>query len=167
MIKKKKYKIGDNIIELGKVFHIFKVVKTKSKDGAIERVLYFKPLFGEGSSASLICSIPSKNIKLTKIRKPINIKQLKELISRFGDKSITLKTEPGSDYKEYINSNDPVDTVDLIRHLHSERKKSPDNFSSSKDHILKTSKDKLVQEFALVARTTLEKAKEKIDLALK
>jgi RNA polymerase-interacting CarD/CdnL/TRCF family regulator len=163
---KKKYKIGDNIIELGKVFRIFKIGREKNNDGQYERVIYFKPYFDDKLSKGLTCSIPVKNINRANIRKPINKKMLSELLLKLKKSRIALNISQIAELKKYLNSSDPSDTVELIKLLYKEKKNKPDNFSSNKKYMLNLSLDKIVQEFALVGRVSLEKARENINLAL-
>ncbi|KKQ42083.1 MAG: hypothetical protein US60_C0024G0012 [Microgenomates group bacterium GW2011_GWC1_37_8] len=166
MIKKKKYKIGDNIIELGKVFRIFKIKKEKNSQGSYEPVIYFRPYYDDKTSEGVVCSIPVKNINVAEIRKPINKRMLNELILSLKERIIIVNFSPITELKEQLNSNNPIDTVELIKLLHKEKKVKLGNFSSSKKYILNLSMDKIVQEFALVGRVSLEQARNNIDLAL-
>ena len=166
MKKKNKYKVGDKIVELGQVFRIFKIKEEKNDDGELGRVIFFKPYYKTEDIRSITCSIPEKNIEKTFIRRPITREELKDLVvllkkSRRDETEIDVNKA-----KTLLKTNDPADAVKLIYILQKEKKREKENFSKSKKGIFKEAIELLVQEFALVDKISLDKAREKIHSAL-
>jgi RNA polymerase-interacting CarD/CdnL/TRCF family regulator len=164
-MKKRKYKVGDKIVELGQVFKIFKIKKIIDTNGKLEKVIFFRPYYQTKQVASLVCYIPIKNVEKTKIRKPISQKEYRQLIKKL-KKKIKVEEFPAiNKAKELLKSNNPADTVEVIKTFCKEKEKS-ENFSKSKRDILNLAMENLVEEFALVGGVSLDKARERINLAL-
>ena len=165
--KKKKLRVGDKIIDLGQVFRIYKIEKKKDNDGKSEEVIFFKPYYQTEKSHGMICSIPVKNVNQTNIRRPIKKKEFKILIERLKKRKDINSFYDLNKAKLLLKSNKPLDIVNLLRSLNIEKREKKENFSKSKQDVLRKTINLLVQEFALVSKITLEKAREKIDAALK
>ena len=166
MAKKINFKVGDKIVDSGQVSRIFKIKKQKNDDGEPERVIYFKPYYPDTKNSGVICSIPLKNIEKTDIRKPLSADEVKRLFRKLKKRK---KFEEGTDInktKELLKGNDPVTNVDLIRILWAEKKHNAEYFSKNKRDVYNLAIDRFAQEFALVKGLSLEKAKERVHLAL-
>ncbi len=157
MKNKQELKVGDKIVEQGQVFRIFKIQK---------ETIFYKPYFCVKGETSFTCSIPAENVDKTKIRNPISLADLKTLTEKLKIKNKTQDCPNADDAKELLKSDDPIETVVVLRTLWEEKERSPENFSRSKKEIFELAMERLVQEFALVSRISLEKARERIDLAL-
>ena len=166
MPKKKTYKVGDKIVDYGKVFRIFKVKKEKNSDGEVERVIYFKPYYREKRTPSFVCSIPLKNIEKTEIRKPLSADEVKLLFRKLKRRKKLEEHTDISKTKELLRGNDPVNNVNLIRILWIEKKHKAEYFSKNKRDVFNSAIDRFAQEFALVKGVSLKKAKERVHLAL-
>lgn len=163
---KKKYKVGDKIVEIGQVFRIFKIKREKNGEGEYERVIYFKPYYNTKYATDLVCSIPEKNIDKTHIRKPISRGELKVLFQKLKKRKRIADFPSITKTKENLKSADLSDTINVLKILYREKKKKPESFTKSKKEVLNSALDKVVQEFALVSGASLEKARKKINLAL-
>ena len=107
-----------------------------------------------------------KNIEKTDIRKPLSADEVKRLFRKIKKRK---KFEEGTDInktKELLKGNDPVTNVDLIRILWAEKKHNAEYFSKNKRDVYNLAIDRFAQEFALVKGLSLEKAKERVHLAL-
>ena len=157
-----RFKVGDKIVDFGQVYRIFKVEKRKNDKGLKERVLHFKPCFKNEKSKDVTCSIPEKNIILTKIRRPISKKELKKVFRK-------LSGEPKSEIKlnilkvkEILKFNSPVKTASILKKLWLDKKDKHTSFAASKQNLLDLSMRSLVEEIAYVSGTSLKQAKETI-----
>ncbi|MCH7640789.1 hypothetical protein IID22_01125 [Patescibacteria group bacterium] len=166
MAKKINFKVGDKIVDSGQVFRIFKIKKQKNDDGELERVVYFKPYYPNTKNSGVICSIPLKNIEKTEIRKPLSTDEVKRLFRKLKKRKKFEENTDINKTKELLKGNDPVTNVDLIRILWIEKKHNAEYFSKNKRDVYNLAIDRFAQEFALVKGLSLEKAKERVHLAL-
>ena len=166
MSKKKTYKVGDKIVDYGQVFRIFKIKKQKNEDGELERVVYFKPYYPDSKNSGVICSIPFKNIEKTEIREPLSADEVKSLFRKLKRRKKFEESTDISKTKELLRSNDPGSNVDLIRILWIEKKHKAEYFSKNKRDVFNLAIDRFAQEFALVKGLSIEKARERVHLAL-
>jgi len=167
MKKKKKFRVGEKIIDLGQVFRIFKIEKKKDSNGKPEKIVFFKPYYQTEKTQSMVCSIPMENINQTNIRKPIKKREFETLIEKLKKRKNTNGFYDLNKAKSLLKSNNPSDVISLLQSLNTEKKEKKENFSKSREDILRKTINLLIQEFALVSKITLEKAREKIDSALK
>jgi RNA polymerase-interacting CarD/CdnL/TRCF family regulator len=164
-MKKRNYKVGDKIVEFGQVFRIFKIERKKVKNGQIERVIFFKPYNKIDNTASIVCSIPVNNIDKTEIRKPMSRDEFRVLLKKF-KKAESEIFQDINKVKIALKSNDPMDTISAIKALLKEKKKKSENFSKSKRDLLNLALERIAEEFSVVYRVSLERAKKKISLTL-
>lgn len=167
MSKKKKFKVGDKIIDFGEVYKIFKVKKQKTLDGTKQKVIFFKPFFKIEEDETLVCSIPLKNIKKTNIRKPISKNELKKILKNLAKKTKIEEPTNLNKAKIILNSNNVYKTAQILNRLWSEKNDQTKNFTKSKKKVFELSMKRLVQEVALVSNLPLKKAKDEIMAALK
>lgn len=152
------FKINDKLVELGRVYNIFKV-----EGGRV----FFKPVFKIKESNGLFASIPEENVRKTNIRKPITRKRMQELL-----KLIAKKRKPELEAidvmvaKEKLNSNRPIDAVKVLKSLWKEMHDESVNTTKSRRDVFDLAVEKLAEEFALVGRTKLATAREKIKRSL-
>ena len=85
-MQKKKFKVGDKIVEFGQVFRIYKIEKIRDSNGELERAIFFRHYYQRRNIATLVCSIPIKNVEKTKMRKPISQKEFRLLIKKLKKK---------------------------------------------------------------------------------
>ncbi len=168
LMKKNKFKKGDKIVEFGHVFKVFDIKRQKNSNGEFEKVLYFRPYFESTKTSAITCSIPVNNVEKTLIRRIITRKELRELTKKLKKKNIKNEEEfPAINIvKALLDSNDPADTVRVLRILWREKSKKTETFSKSKRDVFNLAMDRLVQEFALISGASLEDANQKIRLSL-
>lgn len=162
-MKKIKYKKGDKIIDYGRVYRIFKVdVPEKPSE---DRILHFRPYFHKRKTGEMVCSIPSKNIDKTNIRKPISEHDLKKVFA-------ILKSKPKEEIntnnaKEILGENKPDKTAQVIKGLWLEKHDEDKHFTRTKKQAFKHLIARLSEEVAFVKNISPEKAEESIRRALK
>jgi len=163
-----KLKTGDKIIQFGKAYRICRIEKNKDSSDKTERIIFFKPFFKKGRDHSLICSIPEANLREAKIRLPIKIKEARELLKKLS-KSIkgARGVEDLNEIKDLLNENDQNKNVIILRRLWVEKNKPETNFTYGRRKIYEETIEKIAQEIALVLKTGMEEAEEKIKKALK
>jgi RNA polymerase-interacting CarD/CdnL/TRCF family regulator len=165
-MRKRKYKVGDKIVEFGQVFRIFKIESQKINNGETEKVIFFKPHMKlKETAASIICSIPVKNIDKSEIRKPMSKDEFRTLLKKFKKTEAEIFQDINK-IKVALKSNDPKDTIRAIKALLLEKKKKSENFSKNKKDLLNSAVERLAQEFSVVYRVSLKKAKKKMHLTL-
>lgn len=166
MIKNKRFKVGDKIINFNRVFRIFKISQQEDKDKK-EIIISFRPYFQTKEKRILTFSIPVDSVDKTNIRKPISKKELKELLSDLA-KSSNLKAPLDIiKTREELNINNPKVKVQILKCLWKEKNNSKVNFTKIKSDVLELAIKLLLEEVALVSGITLEKAEQKIKSALK
>ena len=72
-----------------------------------------------------------------------------------------------TDYKSSFNSNDPHEIAYILKRIWIEKQENDEGISKSKDELYKASMKILVEEVALLKRTTVSEAKKIINKALK
>lgn len=166
MSKKKTYKVGDKIVDYGQVFRIFKIKKQKNDTGELERVIYFRPFYQGAKNSGVVCSIPLKNLELAEIRDPLSVKEIKLLFVKLKKRKRNIEYSDIGETKELFKRYDPESDIMLIRTLWKEQQDKSESFSKNKRDIFHSVVERFSQEFALVNGLSLEKAKEKVYLAL-
>lgn len=153
MNKGSKFKKGNKLIEMGKVYKVFKIE---------EKIMYYRPYFINSTNNTLICSIPEKNIYPNDLRKPVSKKELDEIL-------IYLSEKPKRDI-EYdtlkaqidLKLNDIYETAKVLRLCVRERNKEGKNYTKTKKDVLNNAIEMMVEEVALVFEISLEEAQQKI-----
>ncbi|HLE49474.1 MAG TPA: hypothetical protein VI819_05590 [Patescibacteria group bacterium] len=162
MTKITSYKVGDKIIEFDQIFQIFKIEYQKNGDGEKEPVMFFKTYFEEGILNPVVCSIPIKNLSLTDIRKPISKKELKIILNKLNSGRILIKFINVDQIKDMLKTRNLYDVVNVIKILSKEEKDNPEKFNRNKKVLFESAVKILAQEYALVNRTEMKNAREKI-----
>lgn len=166
MKAKKTFKVGDKIVDFGQVCLIFKTKKRKNPEGKEEKVIFFRPYFKNDRNRTLLCSIPLKNIKKTKIRRPISKKQLAKLLKSLSQKTKDKKPINLPRLKEILSLNEAQKTAEVLRTLWAIKMDETTTFTKSRKDIFTKAMRRLVEEVAFVGSLPPEKAKEKIKKAL-
>jgi len=166
MKAKKTFKVGDKIVDFGQVCLIFKAKERKNLEGKEEKVIFFRPYFKNESDRTLLCSIPLKNIKKTKIRKPISKKQLAKLLKSLSQKTKEEKPINLLRFKEVLSLNEAQKTAEVLRTLWAIKMDETTTFTKSRKDIFTKAMRRLVEEVAFVSNLPLKKAEEKIERAL-
>jgi len=156
--KKVKFKVGDAIVDFGKVYRIFEMKDKKC---------FFKPLFPTKANEGLVCSIPLKSLEETDIRYPIDKKELKKLLAQISkpikaERRLNINRNRG-----IMVSNDIGKTVEFIRRLWSIKIDESRNFTTTKKSAFRILMRRLSEEVALVYHQTPEEAEKGIERRLK
>ena len=79
MDKRKKIRVGSKLVEMGKVYRVYKIEKSKT-NGEVRKIIHYKPYFSKTNTNMLVCSIPEGSMDDANIRRPINIKDAREIL---------------------------------------------------------------------------------------
>lgn len=161
-----KFRVGDRIVEAGRVYRIFKVRKKENGEGKEERVIFFKPQFKKNNNG-LVCSIPAKNAVDARIRKPVTKKKFRELMDILGKKVKKYNKVNTSSLKDKLNKNNPKTTTYVLRKLWIDKNNEDTSFSPTKRRVYKKALRNLSEELAWLNDTTVRKARSKIKETLK
>ena len=176
-MKNTKVKVGDKIVQLGRVYNVFKIEKRKTNNQE-ERVILFRPYFKTEESKNIVLTIPEANLARANIREPISKKELKLILAKLAEKpkKNSAATDETSEIKkisldiisvrELLNQNDPFQSVQVLKLLWREKIDKTTDISNSKYEIFNLAMDRLVEEVAFSSKLSLAKAKEKIKKAL-
>lgn len=159
--KKAKYKVGDRIVEAGRVFRIFKVRYDKNGENEEKKVIYFKPQFKKNTNA-LECSIPVESALDAGIRKPstkTEFKDLLKMLTKRGRKNGKINT---AGLKDKLNKNRAKTTAYVLRKLWLDKNNENTSFSPTKKRIYKKALRNLSEELAWLEKTTVKRARDKI-----
>ena len=157
------YKKGDVFVRFGKIYQVFKI-KNKRIKGESQPVIFYKKIF-PGRKGEIICSIPAENIERIKLRKPYLKKELREFLK-------ILKEDPNPEKDFNINNiKDPYELdlhelATLMKSLKLEESDPKIKLSFSKRNLFSKIFDSIKEEMAYVLEIDLDKAEEKINLAL-
>lgn len=166
MIDIGKIKVGTVIVERGRVYRVFKL-KEERYNSKNQKVIYYKPYFEEPTQNGLVCSIPIESIEEANIRIPSTRKEIREIVSDLKRQVRLRNILLAKDAKSAVNENDILETVNVIKKFWAERKKRDSGkLPKSKEDILDSALDQVVQEIAYVSDISLEKAQEKVTAAL-
>lgn len=149
-------KIGDVIIRFGQVYKVFK----------IENATVFYHRFLESlKQATSIFSIPQQSIEKTKIRVPIDKKELNNLLGK-GLKEMKVDLEISLNaIKGFLNTDDPIEVVRMLKTLTLMRDENG-KLPFSKREVYDTLLKRFASEVAFVYEQDEKKAKELIEQAL-
>jgi RNA polymerase-interacting CarD/CdnL/TRCF family regulator len=156
------YKKGDFLIDFGQVFKIIKIDNIKTDSGSA-RLLVFVPYFKTDNESEITSSLPETNLNKTTIRKPLQKKDLKYVLSVLSDRKVEPEIIDVLTAKAVLNQNDPILVAETIRKLYLEKSDQDQKFTSSKKYIYHMLASRLAEELALVRGISLEKAQIKIE----
>lgn len=152
-----KVKVGSKFVERGDVYQVYKVDEKK---------VYYRPFFAKTKNNSYTCSIPRENLGMINIRKPIIRNQLNEILRSFSKKSSNKADLDVIEAKSVLDMNQIEKSSSVVRKFWRAKERDGDGFTRAKNEVLKLAISRIVEEVALVSKSTPEKAEERIRLAL-
>jgi RNA polymerase-interacting CarD/CdnL/TRCF family regulator len=165
MLIKKKLRIGNKLIEGGKVYKIFKI-SFEDSNGKRERTIHYRPHYQGTNTDTLVCSIPECNMEHTDIRIPIKKSEMGQLLKYLSKRSNKKWEVDVVNAKTILNLNDVHETARVAKVFWREKMKKDVNFTKTKKDVLESAIDRMVEEVALVIGISVNTAKEKITIAL-
>lgn len=160
-----KFKVGNKIIERGKVYKVFKITKAKFDD-KLERVIHYRYYFENSADRSIVCSIPECSIEHPDIRKPVSRKEIDAMLEFLSKRTRNQDDLDIAEAKSELYLNDILKTAEIIKRCFKEKRSKGQEFSKTKKDLLKAATESIVEEVALVHSVSLNSAKEKITIAL-
>lgn len=167
MLDDKPVQVGDELVELGRVYRVFKIAKKTAYNGKEEKHVFFEPVFETLENKTLSCSIPVKNIGNANIRRPVGRKQIREvfiLLSNYEYIDVALDLNIA---KDILRQNDVFASAKVLRSVYEKIVDEENPPTKSTKDIFALSKTRLAQEVALTYGITLEKAEKKLENYLK
>lgn len=161
----KKLRIGNKLVEAGRVYKVFKI-SFENSNGRKERTIHYKPHYQGINTESLVCSIPECNLEHTDIRTPIKKAEMSQLLEYLSKKSNRKWEVDVVNAKTTLNLNDVHETARVAKVFWREKMKKNVNFTKTKKDVLEAAIDQMVEEVALVIGISVNTAKEKITVAL-
>ncbi len=163
-----KFKVGDKIVDFGRVYRIFKIDNTTEND----TIIYFKPYFKSKKDGGMTCSIPAKSINKTNIRRPINKLRMNKILKNLSKKTFAndindINVLEITEAKEVLSINKAGKTAKILKRLWLEKQDESKNFTKSKETAFKHLIERLSEEIAYAGNTSIENAEAKIRSALK
>jgi RNA polymerase-interacting CarD/CdnL/TRCF family regulator len=167
MLDDKPVQVGDNLVELGRVYRVFKIADKTSFSGKEEKHIFFEPVYETVENRTLSCSIPMKNISSANIRRPVDKKTIREVFAllasgEYQDVVLDLNVA-----KDILRLNDIFESARVLRAVWEKIIDEENPATKSTRDIFDLSKKRLAQEVALAYDIDLEKAEKKLDNELK
>jgi RNA polymerase-interacting CarD/CdnL/TRCF family regulator len=167
MSNKRKFKVGDKIVDHGQIYRIFKVKKVKGFNDKKGKHLFYKQYFKREKDQSLICSIPESNVNKANLRRPASKKKIRETLRLLKKKPNGETKVSVADAAAFFKENDPREIARLLRLLWVEKQDKDKPFATRKKIIFKNAMRYLTEEISLVQKIGLKKARQKIRRRLK
>ena len=145
---------------------IFQVEKSIYDNGHIERILHYRPLFNTSELASIECTIPEKNVEQANIRVPISVGEANDILKNLKKRTRIRNPIDTIEAKLRLKTNDIHLAVKVLKRFWGEKKRRSDGLTKTQKDIIKNALGMIVEELALVKGIKLDKAEEKIKLAL-
>lgn len=158
-------KVGDELVECGKVYKVFKIADKQSFEGKVEKHVFFKPVYDSPENNTLSCTVPLKNIAVANIRRPLSKKEVAEILGFEGLQFPRGELVDMAGVKEILRKNDAHANARVLKSLWKEVKGDEEPTKSKKD-MLALSFESLIQEVALAYGISLETAQSKLEKAL-
>ena len=161
-------KVGDELVEYGKVYKVFKIADKKMYDGKTEKHIFFKPLYETSDNQTLSCAVPLKNVKEANIRRPLDKKKIAEILNKLTEEmNGEYELLDVNDAKDILKLNNPRKSAHVLRTIWRELNDDELNTTKSRKDVFELSMKTLAQEVALTYDLPLEKAEAKLTRALK
>lgn len=148
------YKVGDRIVNFGRVHEIFKIT---------EEALYYRPHFEEPHSGGLICSIPLEKVGGSDLREPICKSDCKEMCKKLKKRFEIKEYIDANEMTSLFNSNKPENLIEVLSLLNQESRDKDNGLSTSKRTLLDKAIINFAQEYAYATETPLEEAQEYVE----
>jgi len=162
----KKLRVGNKLIEGGRVYKVFKITFLEN-EGRKERIIHYKPHYQDSNYGSLVCSIPECNLVDTDKRMPVSKREILDILKYLSKRSNRKNEVDAVDAKSVLSLNDFHETAKVLKGFWREKIKKDVNFTKTKSDVLQRAIDNMVEEVALVFGISTDNAKQKINLALK
>lgn len=156
-------KVGDKIVEKGRVYRIFKIEK-QEVNGEEKKIAYFRPYYKKDKYGSIISTIPVENIKEANIRKPVDRKKLTEIRKVLSGKTFAQKAKL-KDLKQKFIENKIKETAEVVKYLWEEKQRR-EKLPPSKKKLFQNTMRSLSEEFAFASDKKLKKGRESVKRAL-
>lgn len=168
MLDDRPIEVGDDLVEFGKVYKVFKIADKVSFNGTLEKHVFFKPFYATADNNTLSCSVPVGKLKEANIRRPLPKQDLSELIAKLSSTLAHVKVPilDVNEAKNIFKLNDPLETAKVLRSIWNEIKAQGVDTPKSRKDIFELSIKSLAQEVALAYELTIEKAEKKLRKAL-
>lgn len=161
-------KVGDELVEYGKVYKVFAIEEKKMYDGKTEVHVFFKPFYETVETRTLSCAIPLKNISQANIRRPLLKKTMTEVLDILSDGEFeSVEITDVTVAKEILKLNNPHESARVLRTIWDELHNEDLNATKSRKDMFDLSMKILAQEVAYAFDLTLDKAEKKLERALK
>ncbi|HLA03650.1 hypothetical protein A3D84_03290 [Candidatus Woesebacteria bacterium RIFCSPHIGHO2_02_FULL_42_20] len=157
-------KIGSKLVEGGKVYTVYKI-EEKTIDGAPRRIICYKPHFSDYTNDTVVCSLPEDNLQEANIRRPISLTELENIIRNLSSGPQREELDV-VEAKVTLGGNDIYESVEILKIYWREKNKNEEGFTKAKKDILNLALEKIVEEVALIQKTSLEAARTAITKAL-
>ncbi|MGI6278736.1 MAG: hypothetical protein ACOYJ8_02960 [Patescibacteria group bacterium] len=158
-------KVGDKIIDFGRVYRIFKI--NKKKKSSPGRLIHFRPFYKKVNNRDLICTIPEENLSKTNMRRPLKKKEIKELLKDFLSPLDSAESVNYDQAKKVIATNDLSAMINSTKNLYYSRKIEGKDFTVSQKRIFNSLIGRIAEESAFILGKKPEEIKEKINNSLK
>jgi RNA polymerase-interacting CarD/CdnL/TRCF family regulator len=163
---KKRLKVGSKIVENGHVFRIFKIESKSNGGGESKRILHYRHFFKSTSHGDMRCSVPEDSIDMANIRMPISNKDIDEILSRLKTGVRLREPVDVNEAKSTMKMNDIFETVEVLRKFWRAKNKDGESFTKTKENVLEYALSTVAEEVAYVRKMSLERAEEKLIIAL-
>lgn len=168
MLDETPIKVGDELVEYGKVYKVFAIEDKKTYDGKVEKHIFFKPIYETVETRTLSCAIPLKNISQANIRRPLLKKKMNEVFEILSaETDFDLELADVTAAKEVLKLNSPHESAKVLRIMWNELNDEELNSTKSRKDMFELSLKTLSQEVAFAFDITLEKAEKKLQNALR
>jgi len=157
--QKTTFEIKDIIIDHNQPCKIFKITKIKPAR------IFFKLYPTPKNDNKLVSSIPIDNVDKAYIRKPLNKKEIKQLLKTLSQnidlksKSNANDTTKSKNKTKLLSCYNPLGNVELIRKLLIKKRAKNINYSVSDKNDFQTCIQNLAKEIAVVKNNSFEKEK--------
>lgn len=159
-------KIGDKIIDFGRVYRVFKISQITTSQGKT-RLIYFRPFYRKNNNQDLVCTIPEDNLSETNIRRPLSKKAIREGLAKFSLFSAPSGLINFDQTRKITSMNDFFAMVDLAKDLYYSRKGENKEFTVSQKRVFNSLVGRVSEEAAFVLAQKPDQVEKKIDLLLR
>lgn len=164
MIDLNNLKKKDVVVDSGELYVVTKLAKVDDKDDVL---VTLEPFFESDENSTLVSTIPQSSIGKTKIRLPIQKKEIDKIYDKLKRIPKTLEPIDMPAIKSIMSENDVFELVVVLRKIWSEKKRTGDKFSNSQNYLLKKIMTNIAYEIAHVLGQDKDKILKKIENLLK
>lgn len=154
-----KYKVGDKLVENGRVFEIFKLEEEES-DGQKIITAFFRPVYDEGTG--LIGSIPVENMEDDEFREPSTVTEVNQSLRVLSKKNSNDLRVDTDELDDRLKTNQIKASASVANLLWVDKNNEDTSFSPTKRRLFRKAVRAVSEEYANAKDTTLEKAEKMI-----